>query len=68
MNEKRGIRAIADAPLFVYPIVEVKNMDSVYRDAFPDVFATCDYNPEDLKIDISAMRLEDEPNVDTNEQ
>lgn len=39
-------------------------MDSIYRDAYPDVFSTCDFDPEDLKVDISMLRLEDEPDVE----
>ena len=47
---------------------EVIDMESIYRDAYPDIFATCDYNPEDLKADIAIMRIEDEPNVEISEQ
>ena len=43
-------------------------MDSVYRDAYPDVFATCDYDYEDLRVDVAMQRLEDEPNVEVPEQ
>lgn len=42
-------------------------MDSIYRDAMPDVFATVEFDPEDLKIDVSMFRIEDEPNVEISE-
>lgn len=54
-------------------------MEAIYRDAYPDVFATfgCDepskYKPKDsesdsdlygIMLDVSLIRLEDDPNVD----
>jgi len=38
-------------------------MDSIYRDAMPDVFATVDFDPESLKIPLP-MVDEDEDDVE----
>lgn len=41
-------------------------MESIYRDAYPDVFATCDYNYENFKAEIAMRGLEDEAKVQKN--
>jgi len=45
-------------------------MESIYRDAYPDVFATFEDDYESVKADIKMQRLddtdkEDAPNVET---
>lgn len=39
-------------------------MESIYRDAYPDIFATFEDDYESLKADVAMQRLEDEDNVD----
>lgn len=39
-------------------------MESIYRDAYPDIFATFEDNYESLKADVAMQRLEDKENVD----
>lgn len=45
-------------------MIGVIPMDSIYRDALPDVFATCDFDPESLKIPLPEID-EDEDDVET---
>ena len=39
-------------------------MDSIYRDAYPDIFATFEDDFEDVQVDISIIRLDDSNNVE----
>ena len=43
-------------------------MDGIYRDAYPDVFATFEDDYESVKADVAMQRLEDKADVDRDNQ
>ena len=42
-------------------------MESIYRDAYPDVFATFEDDYESLKTDVKMQRLEDSEKEDAKD-
>lgn len=56
---------MAVTPYFFYNYDEVIRMDSIYRDAYPDIFATFDDDYESVKVDLLTVWLSE--NVDQDE-
>lgn len=42
-------------------------MESIYRDAYPDIFATFENDYESLKTDVKMQRLEDSDKEDASD-